>query len=349
MLFKRRQREKVKPINEKEIAKLFEFLINDYGITYIFQEHKNCFNGYWYVRTYSFYNKSGCFTIHELPQRGEWDYFFSEKFSKEHEELTANSLNVFSVEKEMWQNYNDIANDFNSQLAVSLYSNKTWNAHYNVERAEIETLAKVIKTQIVKHSSFFGVKVSKVEEKETYFIPKSLLPGTCYFEFRQGKYKVGGFGKTGKIKLDSSLYLYGDDDNNYNYSAIAPFTCLISGSHPNPKAAKSFDYFGITYIDENDGKVMVENLRKFASLLSNGKTVIESLESMSLFSYDKEEKRVEDTMGKYKILSERICAFDSNRRVSMLSPVIMKNTAEKLADWAEKTLAEFKVISILGI
>lgn len=193
------------------------------------------------------------------------------------------------------------------------------------------------------------LKILNRIEKETYFIPKELLPGSCYFEFQQGKYKIGRFGKTGEQRLDSSLYLYGDDDGHFNYSAIAPFTCLMSGSHPDPKAAKFFDYCGITYIDENDGKIMISNLRYFAKLIEEGKTIINALEQIGVFSCSEEEKWIEEAMRVNKIPRERIETFDYNQRVSSLDPIILKNTAEELADWSERTLAEYKMISVLGI
>ena len=147
MCFFRKFKERVKPVTEKDIASLFDFLVKDYGFTYSFQKLNNCFGGNWYVETYSFYNDSGCFTIRQLCQRGEWDYFFARKYCKKNlEELCSRNINIHSIEKEIWE----------EPLAIisELGHLKSWNATYKIEHIEIETLAKVIKAQIEKHASF---------------------------------------------------------------------------------------------------------------------------------------------------------------------------------------------------
>ncbi|MCL2798588.1 MAG: hypothetical protein FWD58_11190 [Firmicutes bacterium] len=169
--------------------------------------------------------------------------------------------------------------------------------------------------------------------KATYFIPKESLSGSCYFEFQPGKYNVGKhwFSKMGATKLDGSLYLYGDDDGLFDYSAIAPFTYLIAGSHPDSNAAKSFDYCGITFIDENDGAVLIKSLREFAALLGEGRQIYESLSLMKLYDPGKD--------GSWR----------EENGIEKLDLIILKNTAEGLADWIEKAITKYKWVSVLGI
>ena len=202
--------------------------------------------------------------------------------------------------------------------------------------------------KIIGYATIQKIFNKQLEKKETYFIEKKDLPGSCYYEFQPGKYK-GGLFRNGEVKLDSSLYLYGDDDGQFDYSVIAPIGCLISGTHPDSKAPKNFDPFGITYIDENDGKAMIKNLREFADLLGKGEAVTNTLIKMGLFSFEDEEKWTNDAMKKHNIGRERIEAFDDNGRVSRLNPIVLKNTAEALAYWTETQLITHGMISILGI
>ena len=85
-----------------DFKKEFKELASKYNLTYQHQDFKNCFGGYWWVYTHSLYNDSGCFTIHCLPQRGEVDCYFTEKFSTDRKELCGQIINVFEVEKDIW-------------------------------------------------------------------------------------------------------------------------------------------------------------------------------------------------------------------------------------------------------
>ncbi len=123
------------------IEKQFEFLVKDYGLKYSYQEFNDCYGGYWWAYTHSYYNESGCFTIHVLPQRGEIDFFFAERFSTVREELCKNEINEQSIGQSIW---NTAKKKFLFGYRKSLY---------------LETLAKAIKFQIKKYGSFFGIKV----------------------------------------------------------------------------------------------------------------------------------------------------------------------------------------------
>jgi hypothetical protein len=193
---------------------------------------------------------------------------------------------------------------------------KAFEQDFNVNRKQISKASAKI---------FWEFKALSHTKKETYFIPKDLLPGSCYFEFQKGRHKID------ENLLDSSIYLYGDDDGNFDYSVILPFTYLITGRHPNKNAGEIFDYHGITYIDESYGQKLVKNLRKFAVLLGNGESIYGALESMNI----------------YKPSANDSCK--EKDRTAKLDLDILKNTAEELADWTEETLAEYKIISVRGI
>jgi len=210
-----------------------------------------------------------------------------------------------------------------SEIIIKVF-NEAFDENFERKRMEIEIVADKILKEF---------RLLSPIEKETYFIPKELLPGSCYFEFQAGKYNTGKFwfSKMGEIKRDDSIYLYGDDDGVFEHSAIAPFAYMICGSYPAPEAPKSFDYCGITYIDESDGKELIKNLMKFAMLLGDGKQVYEALEEIGVYN--------PNTDG----------SWSEEDSIKKLDLVVLKNTAYELADWVEKTLTEHKWISVLGI
>lgn len=122
-----------------DIEKQFDFLVKDYDLKYSYQKFTNCYQGNWVVYTYSFYNESGCFTIYNLGQRGEWEYFYTEKFCNSMEQLLGTRIHIYSTEKELWD--------------------KVTKSFFYSMRTELKTLATVIKSQIEKTGQFFGIKV----------------------------------------------------------------------------------------------------------------------------------------------------------------------------------------------
>lgn len=132
-----------------DIAKSFDFLVEQYGLTYTYQHFENCFNGAGSVYTYSYYNESGCFTIHHLPVRGELDFFYAKNFSNNRLDLCEEMLDITSVEKEIW-------NKRSKFLGI------TKPFFWLSDKKVLSALAEVIKSQIEKHGEFFGIKVTEV-------------------------------------------------------------------------------------------------------------------------------------------------------------------------------------------
>jgi hypothetical protein len=130
--------------NKKERAeteKQFEFLVNDYGLKHSYQDFNNCYGGYWYVRTHSYYNENGCFTIYNLPQRGELAFYRSKEFSDVLERLCERKIDVAYTGQEF-------------------LDKAEGNFPLNCGRdAILKTLAEVVKKQIEKDGEFFGIKV----------------------------------------------------------------------------------------------------------------------------------------------------------------------------------------------
>ena len=83
------------------IEEMFDFLKKDYNLSYRYQEFINCYGGNWTVQAHSFYNDSGCFTIHIEIQRG-MDFWYSSKFSTERKELCEREIDVSSIEPQIW-------------------------------------------------------------------------------------------------------------------------------------------------------------------------------------------------------------------------------------------------------
>lgn len=130
-----------------DFKKEFTDLAKKYNLNYQYQDFKNFFGGNWWVYTHSLYNNSGCFTIHCLPQRGEIDFYFADKFSTDRNELCEKSINVYETEKEIWKN-----------------NAKIWfikNPFYYLNQDNvIKTLIEIIKISIEKNNEFFGVKIN---------------------------------------------------------------------------------------------------------------------------------------------------------------------------------------------
>ena len=121
-------------------------LANKYNLKYQYQEFTNCFGGNWVVYTHSLYNASGCFTICYLPQRGEIDCYYAERFSADRKELCDKLINVFEAEKDIWIN------------KAKFWIFKKPFYYWSPDRI-IKTLIEVINVSIKKNNEFFGIKV----------------------------------------------------------------------------------------------------------------------------------------------------------------------------------------------
>ena len=127
-----------------DFKKEFSDLSSENNLIYEYQEFKNCFGGNWWVCTHSLYNDSGCFTIHCLPHRGEVDFYFADKFSTDRNELCQREINVFEVEKDIWER--------DAKVWVIRNPFYFWSS-----KRIMKTLIEVIKISIEKNGEFFGV------------------------------------------------------------------------------------------------------------------------------------------------------------------------------------------------
>lgn len=135
-------------MTEKIVKDALDFLCKDYGLNYAFQRFEKYPFGNWCVDMYSFYNESGCFSVYNLTQRDEVDFYYARKFSSNIDELKGKSISIESVEKDIWEKHRKTG-----FLKIPFF----WGSNKQVFRA----LAEVIKAQIDKHGEFFGIKVNK--------------------------------------------------------------------------------------------------------------------------------------------------------------------------------------------
>ena len=129
-----------------DIKSKLSFLIKDYGLKYKYQEFHNCYGLNMTVYTHSFYNSNGCFTIHDMPCKGELDFYYSQSFSTMHADLCKNAINISSIEPEIWKKHTKIL-IFNRPFFW-------WS-----KKRIIDALAEVLYVHINKEKEFFGIKI----------------------------------------------------------------------------------------------------------------------------------------------------------------------------------------------
>lgn len=111
------------------VLKHLGFLIDDYKLKY---SHIADSNDRYGAETFSFYNDSGCFTLHCLSLLGEWGWFYSDSFSTKQTDLLKNEIDQTEYIKG----------------AVFGY------------RSMLKKLGKSIHEQIEQSGSFFNISVS---------------------------------------------------------------------------------------------------------------------------------------------------------------------------------------------
>ena len=130
-----------------EINELFGFLIKDYGLSYEYQRFENCFGGNWIVITHSFYNNSGCFTIHSTLQR-EMDFYYSTKFSTDRDVLCERGVDITTIEPEIWKKHSKIW----------IFERPFF---WCSDKRVLNALAEALKVHLEKNNDFFGIQVKR--------------------------------------------------------------------------------------------------------------------------------------------------------------------------------------------
>ena len=92
----------------KKILNHLGFLVSEYQMEFKFQTFSD-FNGFCGpVDTYSFYNDNGCFTLHNIVQRGEWGWFTSKYFSDDQYELLQKEIKQTDYIKKFHLTYSGV-------------------------------------------------------------------------------------------------------------------------------------------------------------------------------------------------------------------------------------------------
>ena len=67
--------------NTRLILKHLGFLKEDHGFSFGFQSFGDYYGFCGPIDAYSFYNQHGCFTLHNIVQKGEWTWYLSKGYS----------------------------------------------------------------------------------------------------------------------------------------------------------------------------------------------------------------------------------------------------------------------------
>lgn len=132
------------------IQNKLRFLVVKHGLHYAFQQMD--YGGGFVSSEHSYFNDNGCFTICSLEQRGELDFYYAKSFTNNRKILHDKLVDVYSVEKSIWDKYGKIG------IIPNVFF---WCNHKKI----IEVLAEVISHQICSTGTFFGVEINKVSNK----------------------------------------------------------------------------------------------------------------------------------------------------------------------------------------
>lgn len=117
-----------------------------YGLQFEYQEFYHCYGCNGTVFTYSVFNETGCFTIHELIQRCEIDFYFCKKFTTDLYCLCEKNVNIFDYEKQIW-----------------VAKEKQWGIFHKFfywsNKRILKTLLEVMECSIKHRGDCFGVKI----------------------------------------------------------------------------------------------------------------------------------------------------------------------------------------------
>jgi len=100
-------------------------------MSYLFQSFDEYLGFHGPINTYSFYNQHGCFTLHQVVQRGEWGWYVSDKIHR----------NLYKLlDKEI------IQSDFMQHSTISY-------------KKHLKILSSIIQKQLKNSQQFFGITV----------------------------------------------------------------------------------------------------------------------------------------------------------------------------------------------
>lgn len=117
------------------VKKYLGFLVDDYHMDFCAEEIANTTGIEDPTYVYSFYNGYGCFSLLEIPQRGEWDCYCAERFF----------------------------DDPHKRLLTKINQKSYINHSIFTARAFLKLTGKYIRNQIVCTNQFWGIQIQRIE------------------------------------------------------------------------------------------------------------------------------------------------------------------------------------------
>lgn len=215
----------------------------------------------------------------------------------------------------------DWANRGSEYFLMDLEFEKTENGKYKFllgSFAEYTLTLECDNIEFVENTSPFD---------STYLVPNIQRNATHYYEFQKGK-------TNDAFWLDTSICINEcDDDDGSVMEIISLFI-------------KNYCQFSSTYLNELDAKDFVKQLKRFGELLGQKKSILESLEIMSVYEPAKA-KSVAELSKEYDILEERVSRFQE--RIQQIDLKKLERTAKVLANWIDETIKTHGAITIKGV
>lgn len=110
--------------------KYLGFLVSDYNFKFSFQSFPEYLGFYGPVDCYSFYNDNGCFTLHNIVQRGDWGLFISPQFSNNQYELLVKEIPQKEYIKRSYYTASGWLKEFSKIISDEIKSN---NSLFSIE------------------------------------------------------------------------------------------------------------------------------------------------------------------------------------------------------------------------
>lgn len=158
-------------MDEDKVKKNLDFLCSKYQMKYALGEFEHYLGTNAVLVTYSYYNEFGCFTIANVPVRGDVTYYRLDSVDQIKDVILSGSpdLGVLTQQNEkLSRAYDDYISK--RRLQIFDFEPEIWDKHsktgflklpffWGTDKQILQALADVIETQIEKYSSFFGIKV----------------------------------------------------------------------------------------------------------------------------------------------------------------------------------------------
>ncbi len=156
---------------EEQVKNILGFLCLKYKMNYSLGEYENYLGTNAVLLTYSYYNEFGCFTIAHVPVRGEVTYYRLDSIDQITDIILRHDLNLGVITPKNEKKFREHSqNILKHELSIFDFEPEIWAKHrktgflkipfsWGTDKQILKALADVIKTQIEKYGSFFGIKV----------------------------------------------------------------------------------------------------------------------------------------------------------------------------------------------